>query len=124
MGSKQYFNVLLTKFLFFAPMMGIIVPLSSEVSVTGAIFIALVATIAAFFTADLVVLPRFGNGPALLVDIIISLAVVWMYAWFLYKTHPTILGFVILAVVLAFGEWYYHQYIKRELFGRGKRNPR
>ncbi len=72
---KTYLNALLTKFLMYAPLIGIGMPLFSTVTVKGAVITAFFAALAAFLTADLVVYPRYGNIPAVLTDVVITIAV-------------------------------------------------
>lgn len=119
---KKHFNCILTKFLFYGPALGMIIPFISTVSLTGAILTALAATLASYLTADLVILPRYGNVAALAADAVITVAVAWEFALFLYNgsLHP--LGMLLLAAVVVAGEWYFHGYLLRSLFrGRGRR---
>jgi|AGTN01.2.fsa_nt_gi Protein of unknown function (DUF2512). len=120
---KQHFNCLLTKFLFFGPAIGILLPFFSSVKLSGAIIIALAATLATYLTADLVVLPRYGNLPALVLDAAIAVLVAWEFALVIYNTPISVPGMLFMAVVIMAGEWYYHGYVFRILFNRrgGKR---
>lgn len=119
---KKHFNCILTKFLFFGPAMGIILPFISPVTLTEAILIAIVATLASYLTADLVILPRYGNIAALVADAVITVVVALEFAIVLYNGTLNPLGMLLLAGAVVAGEWYYHGYLLRNLFGgRGKR---
>ncbi len=115
---KKHFNNILTKFLFFAPAMGILLPFFSSIKISGAIIIALAATLAAYLTADLVVLPRYGNPAALAVDAAISVLVAWEFALVFYNASISIPGMLFLAVAVIAGEWYYHGFLLRTQFNR------
>lgn len=116
--NKKYFNVLLTKFLFFAPVMGILLPFFSEIDLKKAIFIGFLVTLATFLTADLWVFPRFGNKMAVGADIIISLIIVFLYIQMFFKSPLNWVGFVVIGLAVGAGENYFHTYLKRELFSR------
>lgn len=115
---KKHFNCILTKFLFIGPVMGILLPFFSSVKISGAIIIALAATLATYLTADLVVLPRYGNLPALAVDAAIAVLVAWEFALVLYNASISVPGMLFTAVAVIAGEWYYHGYLFRILFNR------
>ncbi len=118
--QRVYFNVLLTKFLFYAPVIGLLFPIFCPISLPKSIGLAFIAMLASFLTADLVILPRWGNIPAILGDMIITIAVTLIYAGFIFKVWPKIWGLALLAALVGFGEWYYHRYLKQILF-RAKR---
>ncbi len=117
---KVYFNILLTKFLFYAPVIGIVFPLFCQISLAKAIILAFIAMIACFLTADLVILPKWGNIPAIIGDMLITVAISLIYAGFIFKAWPQIGGVLLLAALIGFGEWYYHRYLL-QVFFRGKR---
>jgi hypothetical protein len=95
-------------------------PAFSAVNTGKAIISALVAAVASFLTADLVVFPRYGNLPAALADALIS-AVVLMEISYLAGAPITWTGLALLAALIAAGEWYYHKYLGRVLFSRRRR---
>jgi hypothetical protein len=117
---KKHFNCILTKFLFFAPAMGVVLPFVSPANLSEAILIAVVATLATYLTADLVILPRYGNVAAIAADAVIAVAVALEFTLILYNVPLKPLGMLLIAVVTAAGEWYYHGYLLRVLFGRGR----
>ncbi|MCL6610664.1 MAG: YndM family protein [Peptococcaceae bacterium] len=106
--------------MLFAPLAGIAMPLISGIGTGEAVMAALVAAVASFLTADLVIYPRYGNVPAAVADALISAAVLWEIS-FLAESPLSWPGLGLLAVLIAVGEWYYHPYLGRVLFaGRRK----
>jgi len=96
-------------------------PMFSAANTGDAVVAALVAALAAYLTADLVVFPRYGNLPAVAADTLIS-ALVLMEISVMGETPISWPGLGLLAVLVAAGEWYYHGYLSR-LFSarRGKK---
>lgn len=111
-----------TKFLLFAPVIGIILPLSGMGDARYSILAALVAAMAAFLTADMVVFPRYGNIPAVIIDIIIAGVVLTEFT-VLKGFEVSLPGMAVILAVLAAGEWYYHSYLARML-AQGKRGKK
>lgn len=113
-------NALMTKFLFYAPLIGIFMPLFSTVTTKDAVITAFLAALAAFLTADLVVYPRFGNISAVITDVVITLIVIFemsirtgsVSSWF---------GFFAFSILIASGELYYHPYLDRVIFSSRRR---
>lgn len=121
---RTHANVFITKFLFFAPALGILLPFFSEVKLSGAIIIGIVAALAAYLTADLVVLPRYGNWPAIAADVIIAILVTWELTPILGDKSLAPAGLIFVAAAVALGEWYYHGYLMRTLFNRRRGRKR
>lgn len=95
-------------------------PAFSGVNTGNAIISALLAAVASFLTADLVIFPRYGNIPAVLADVLIS-AVVLLEVSFLAGAPVSWPGLALIAALIAAGEWYYHTYLGRILLGRRRR---
>lgn len=90
-------------------------PLLSGTSTSTSIFVATLAALASYLTADLVVYPRYGNIPALALDIFITLAVLLEMSYVM-DLNIKIEAMVIMLALIAAGELYYHRYIQRILF--------
>lgn len=118
---KTHFNVFVTKILFFAPALGIILPFFGPVKLSGAVMIAIVAALAAYLTADLVVLPRYGSWPAIGADAVIAVLITWELTPILGNGPLSPVGLIFVAVAVALGEWYYHSYLIRTLFNTKRR---
>lgn len=106
--------------MLFAPLAGIAMPLMSDIGTGEAVMAALVAALASFLTADMVIYPRYGNVPAVAADALISAVVLWEIS-FLAEAPLSWPGLVLLAGLIAAGEWYYHPYLGRMLFARRRK---
>ena len=113
-------NAFLTKFLLFAPLVGITLPIFSGISTADAILAALLAAAASFLTADLVIYPRYGNIAAAISDAVIATIII--IEFFLLADKPLSLpGLSLLAGLIAAGEWFYHPYLGRTLFSKRRK---
>lgn len=118
---KNHFNAFITKILFFAPALGIILPFFSPLVLSEAILISIVAALAAYLTADLVVLPRYGNWPAIGADAVIAVLIAWELTPTLGNGALSPVGLMFVAAAVALGEWYYHGYLIRTFFNNRRR---
>lgn len=112
----KHINIIVTKFLFYAPAFGILIPWITPLNLNQALVASMVATLAAYLTADLVIFVKYGDIPSVAADTAISLIVVLEMA-FLGGAGGNVsyLGLLLFAVVIAAGEWYFHKYLKRAL---------
>ncbi len=117
---KRYLNALLTKFLLFAPLIGMLMPIYSSANIKEAIITAVVATLAAFLTADLVIYPYFGNLPGIVADALITMLVMTEMSKSL-GTNLSWVGVFLIIGIIIIGEWNYHLYLDRTLFPKRKR---
>ncbi|NTW04770.1 MAG: DUF2512 family protein [Peptococcaceae bacterium] len=117
---KRYLNALLTKFLLFAPLIGMLMPIYSSANIKEATITAVLATLAAFLTADLVIYPHFGNLPGIIGDAFITMLVMTEMSKSLNANLSWIGVFLIIGIIII-GEWNYHLYLDRTLFPRRKR---
>ena len=112
----KHINIIVTKFLFYAPAFGILIPWITPLNLNQALVAAMVATLAAYLTADLVIYVRYGNIPSVAADTAISLIVALEMSFLRggggNVSYP---GLLLFAVVMAAGEWYFHNYLKRAL---------
>lgn len=95
-------------------------PMYSAASAGVAVMAALVAAVASFLTADLVIYPRYGNLPAVVADAVFS-SVVLLEISYLAETPLSLPGLALLAVLIGAGEWYYHIYLGRALYRRRRK---
>ncbi|MCL5057986.1 MAG: YndM family protein [Actinobacteria bacterium] len=96
-------------------MVGLVLPILGGVDTSHAIFIAALAALASFLTADLVVYPRYGNMLSIVVDVLIS-AVVLVELTLLFNFKVPVYAYITSLALLAGGEWYFHSYLGRVLF--------
>lgn len=112
-GWRLHGGALLTKFLFFAPALGLSLPFFSGLSSGQAVVAAALATAAAYLSADLVVFPRFGHLVALLADVAITLLVVLEMPLVFAAGAVSPAGWLVVGLLTALGEMYFHGYLVR-----------
>ncbi|WP_018085866.1 DUF2512 family protein [Desulfurispora thermophila] len=112
-GWRVHAGAVLTKFLFFAPALGISLPFFSGLSSGQAVITAALVTLAAYLTADLVVFPRFGHWAALLADAGIALLVVLEMPLVFSVAPVGPAGWLLVCLLTALGEMYFHGYLVR-----------
>lgn len=104
----------------FAPVVGIVMPYFSQADTSISILAAILAALATFLTADLVVFPKYGNFTAVLLDAVITTLILLEISYVLGTgINPAGLG--LIAVIIAAGEWYYHKYLDKLFFARRRR---
>ncbi|MHB8156333.1 MAG: DUF2512 family protein [Desulfocucumaceae bacterium] len=117
---KIYTNIFFTKFLLFAPVIGLVLPIIGGIDTKVSLGAAFLAALASFLTADLVLYPRYGNLPALLADVIITILVL-LEMFYLLGQNVSISALAVTAVLIGVGEWYFHRYMGSVLFSRRRR---
>jgi hypothetical protein len=110
---NKHLTSLLVKFIMIGLISVIILPLFAQISSGQAILIAVVLTVVAYLLGDLMVLPRYGNTTATVLDVVLAAVVIglsdWMINGFVTLTPA---GWVLFLGVLAIGEWLFHKYLK------------
>lgn len=95
-------------------------PYFSAAGTATTITAALLAAVASFLTADLVIYPRYGNIPAVAADVLVS-ATVLVEISYIAETPVSLPGMALILILIAAGEWYYHAYLGRVIFNRRRR---
>ncbi|MDF9406910.1 MAG: hypothetical protein A4E52_00644 [Pelotomaculum sp. PtaB.Bin013] len=123
MFKNKHFNAILTKFLLIITIFGLIMPVMGNITTLTAVIAAMVLTLAAYFIADLIVLPQYGNRLAVLSDVVITVVVAWEVVRSVEKVYLPVPGLIIIAVLVGLGEWYYHVRYLARLIYKGKIKP-
>ena len=119
---KKHFNAIITKFLFVAPVMGIVGMIFSGMNYQMALIVAGIITLGAYLSADLVLLPRMGNRVALVGDAIITAVVYSEITVILGWAKFSLVGLLLLTLAIVFGEVYFHDYLMRTVLCRQQTN--
>ncbi len=110
---NKHLTSLLVKFIMIGLISVIILPLFAQINSGQAILIAVVLTVVAYLLGDLMVLPRYGNTTATVLDAVLAAVVIglsdWMINGFVTLTPA---GWVLFLGILAIGEWFFHKYLK------------
>lgn len=123
MFRNKHFNAILTKFLLVVTIFGLILPPMGNITTVTAVIAALTLTLAAYFIADLIVLPLFGNRMAVVSDVVITLVVTREMVRAVESVYLPVPGLVIIALLIGLGEWYYHSRYLARLIYKGKIKP-
>ena len=75
--------------------------------------VAVVATILNYLVGDLFVLPKAGNVVASVGDGVLAGLTAYIVDWFSPVFHTTITSLVVFGVLIAIGECFFHQYLRK-----------
>jgi len=123
MFKNKHFNAVLTKFLLIITIFGLIMPVTGNITTLTAVIAAMVLTLTAYFIADLIILPLYGNRLAVLADVLITVVVAWEMVRLVERVYLPVPGLIIIAVLVGLGEWYYHVRYLARLIYKGKIKP-
>ncbi|WP_231505631.1 DUF2512 family protein [Bacillus sp. EB01] len=113
MENVNHAKALAIKAAMILAVMWIVLSMLNDVSFLDSTLIAIVLTLIAYFTGDMVVLPRMGNVAATIGDFVISFLVVW--AGLALLGYNEAAGEAFLAsLIVAAGEWFYHKWLAKE----------
>lgn len=74
--------------------------------------LSLLLTVTAYLIGDLVVLPLWGNLIATVADFGLALVGIWFISYYILEASiPMVTGVLTSAVLIAFGEWFFHKYL-------------
>ncbi len=113
---NKHATALAVKFIVIGLISVIILPIFSQITTGQAVGIALVLTLIAYFLADLVIVPRYGNITAVVADVIIAALVIGIADWSVngvITLSPA--GWVLVLAILGVGEWFLHKYLSISL---------
>lgn len=75
------------------------------------LIIAVAGTVLNYLIGDLLVLPRFGNVAASILDGILGGAIAWMVLLYYPAAYGNITSVYIFAVIIAVAEFFFHMYL-------------
>ena len=120
----RHVTALLIKFAMVAIISIVLLPIFSQITAIQAFVIGLVLTIAAYLIGDLWILHRYGNGIAIVGDVVMAALVIGLADQILHNAITiTAAGWVITLALIAFGEWYFHKYLVIPLKTAGNEPP-
>ncbi len=91
--------------------LAVFIPVYGKSTWTQTIVAAIILTLLSYILGDLWVLPKYGNGTALVVDFLIGAAFIWAMDQMLPQTRISGFGIIVMAGVLTLGEWLFHFYL-------------
>ncbi|WP_408009828.1 YndM family protein [Pseudalkalibacillus sp. A8] len=112
----KHIRALLVKFVMVTAVLWVVLGLFYGVNFGDIFAISLFLTIAAYLIGDLVILPRFGNAMATLVDFGLAYLGVWMIGGgFIEENIPLGLASLYAAIGITIGEWFFHSYMQNQI---------
>ncbi|HEY4553243.1 MAG TPA: DUF2512 family protein [Bacillaceae bacterium] len=101
------------KALLVLPVMWIVLTLLNDISFVTSTLLGIILLLLAYFTGDMMVLPRMGNIAATVGDFVLSFLVIWM--GLNMAGYDDVAGEAFAtALVIAAGEYFYHKWLMKE----------
>lgn len=109
----KHLIALLIKFVMVFIVLYVIMGLFFGISIGNVFIMSLFLTVTAYMLGDLVVLPMWGNLIATVADFGLALIGIWLISYYILGISiPLVTGVLTSAVLIAFGEWFFHKYLK------------
>lgn len=112
-----YVEALLIKFFIALAVTGVLL-LVVDISLTGGLIIAMTLTLVTFLAADLPFLLVLGRKWTVVIDTILAVPLFWGMTYLYTGIHPGTATLLLLALIVAVGEWFFHIYATRIGFCR------
>ncbi len=114
-AGRHVLTALVVKFVLTFVLAWIAFGLVNSVGWRSIFLVAIVATVVNYIIADLLVLRASSNIAAAIVDGIIAAAVAWLFTMgaLVQAMRADTTGIVVFGVLVAVGEYFYHQYLER-----------
>jgi hypothetical protein len=118
--NMKHVTALLIKFVMIAIVLETVLYMSTELSFTSILYIAVAVTILAYIIGDLLILPATNNTVATVSDAVLALATIYMFN---YLWNTRVISFrnaLISAAVIGVGEWFFHKYVSNNVLEKSK----
>ncbi|TYO98061.1 DUF2512 family protein [Desulfallas thermosapovorans] len=107
-------TALLVKFIMTLVIAGIALVFIDNNAWTWALWVAIIGTAVNYLVGDLVVLPKYGNIVASIGDGVMAALVAYIIDLISPVFQTSFTALALLAVLVAVGEYFFHQYLLRE----------
>ena len=114
----KYIEAFFIKFGMVFSVLFIIFGLVYGTEIMDIFLISIVVTVIGFI-GDLIIYPRTSNKVATGGDLILVFVLVWLLAivWIENPDFSIVMASIYSAVIIAAGEWFFHIYLSKRLFG-------
>ncbi len=112
----RHISAIIIKYIMTAIVLAVVLPLAGRASLGTALLAAVFVTAISYLAADLLVLPYFGNVWAVFADFILATATIWATQFYLPAMSVSLAAALLAAAVLGVGEWFFHFYVKENVF--------
>lgn len=116
----KHVTALLIKFVMTAAILEIILSIFANLSFAYTLYIAAAVTILAYIIGDLLILPATNNTLATIADIGLALATLYVFNFLLNARTIFFRYALVSAVVIGFGEWFFHKYVSNNVLRKSK----
>ncbi len=113
----KHLTAIIIKFFMVTIFLEILLILMTDLTFVQVLSISLILTVLSYLLGDLLVLSLANNTVATIADTWISFVVIYLYKLFASYGSIGIVDAIITALVLGIGEWFYHMYVSRSVFG-------
>ncbi|ROR27483.1 uncharacterized protein DUF2512 [Mobilisporobacter senegalensis] len=107
---------LILKYMMVVIIIGVILKLTSNITVTDILYISFPVTILAYIIGDLIILSRYDNTTATIVDIGLALLIIYLFNYILEDRMIPFYSALTASVALGVGECFFHKYVARFVF--------
>ncbi|MBE6066579.1 MAG: DUF2512 family protein [Clostridium lundense] len=111
---------LIIKFIMIAAVLEIILSMLTNFNFVRILYISLIVTLSAYIVGDLLILSATNNTIATIADVGLAAFVLYMFNFFWIPRQISLLDALICAAVIGIGEWFFHHYIKNNVFPNQK----
>ncbi len=117
----KHVTAFLIKYLTAAVILEILLGLLTALTFVQILMISLWVTIACYLIGDLLVLTFSSNTVAALVNALIAFGVIYAFSYGIAAATAAYVYCAISAAVFGIGDWFFHRYMARKVFPRGKK---
>lgn len=112
----NHVKALLIKFVMCLVVVWLILGVFYNINFGHVLTLSVILTVASYMIGDLYLLERIENWGATISDFLLAFAVIWLYSVNLIEVNfPVLTAAGLTSLILAFGEWFYHKYVDRQI---------
>lgn len=103
------------KFIMTAIVLEIVLLLFSDLSFLNILGLSLILTLIAYIIGDMVILPITNNAVATVVDIGLTLAIIYLFNYLWNTGNIPFFSAIIAGAMIGGGEWFFHKIVDRSV---------
>jgi hypothetical protein len=108
--KMKHVYALLIKYIMIVVIIGAVLGSLTDLTFSDILYISLALTIISYIIGDLLILSVTNNTVATIADVILALAVIYLFNFILINDISLGDAFI-AALILGVGEWFYHKYV-------------
>lgn len=112
----KHFLAIVIKLLMITIVLEISLRFMTNLSAVSIFYVSLAVTLLAYILGDLLVLNKSNNTTATIADICLSLITILAFNWIIPLANISFTSALISSVIIGCGEWFFHKYIKKNVF--------